>query len=119
MQKSSENCIFCKIIHGIIPATIIARNEHAIVIKDVQPKAPIHYLIIPHVHVADIAQLTKDQYILGTYLFALAHEVGSSLPNKEHFRLIINNGAHVGQSVFHLHMHLLAGMNNVGLTDIE
>lgn len=119
MQNSSEICIFCKIIQGTIPATIIARNEHAIVIKDIQPKAPIHYLIIPQVHVADVAQLTEDQYILGAHLFALANQIGSNLPNKEHFRLIINNGAHVGQSVFHLHMHLLAGMNSVGLTDVE
>lgn len=119
MQSSSRDCIFCKIIQGAIPATIIAKNEHAIVIQDIAPKAPVHYLIIPRVHVPDITHLTQEQYILGTHLFALAQQVGSTLPNKPDFRLIINNGVGVGQSVFHLHMHLLAGMKGSGLTDVE
>ncbi|HTM06364.1 MAG TPA: HIT domain-containing protein [Patescibacteria group bacterium] len=114
MQNSSVNCIFCKIIQGTIPATFIAQNDHALVIKDIAPKAPVHYLIIPKIHVPDMIHLTEDQYVIGSHLFALAHEVGSSLTDKPDFRLIINNGADAGQSVFHLHMHLLAGMKQAG-----
>ncbi|RTL07191.1 HIT domain-containing protein [Candidatus Dependentiae bacterium] len=119
MQSTSSNCIFCKIIEGLIPADIIVQNEHAIVIKDIFPKAPIHYLIIPKLHVADVAHLNANQYEIGTQLFCLAQQVGSSLPNKQDFRLIINNGANAGQSVFHLHMHFLSGMPHTGLTDVE
>jgi histidine triad (HIT) family protein len=119
MHNSSSSCIFCKIIQGIISTTIIAQNEHALVIKDIAPKAPVHYLIIPKMHVPDIVHLTQDQYIIGAHLFALAQQIGSHLPNKPDFRLIINNGAGVGQSVFHLHMHLLAGMKNIELSDVQ
>ena len=119
MLSTSDNCIFCKIIKGIVAADIIVQNEYAIVIKDIFPKAPIHYLIIPKIHVIDVAHLTSEQYQIGAELFALARQVGTALPNKQHFRLIINNGANVGQSVFHLHMHLLAGMPHTGLTDVE
>lgn len=119
MVTSTLDCLFCKIIEGTVPADIIAQNEQAIVIKDIFPKAPIHYLIIPKIHVINVAHLTSEQYEIGTELFALAQQVGVSLPGRPDFRLIINNGAHVGQSVFHLHMHLLAGMSNSGLTDVE
>ena len=118
MQNLSTDCIFCKIIQGTISTTIIAQNEHAIVIQDIAPKAPVHYLIIPKMHVPDIAHLTQDQYIVGAHLFALAQQIGSGLPNKPDFRLIINNGIGVGQSVFHLHMHLLAGMKHAEFSDV-
>jgi diadenosine tetraphosphate (Ap4A) HIT family hydrolase len=119
MHNVSSSCIFCKIIQGTIPVTIIAHNEHAIVIQDIAPKAPVHYLIIPKIHVPDIIHLKENQYSIGAHLFALAQQIGSNLPNKIDFRLIVNNGAGVGQSVFHLHMHLLAGMQGVGLADVE
>lgn len=110
MKSTVQSCVFCKIIEGVIPSKIIAQNGYAFAIQDIYPKAPIHYLIIPKIHVIDVAHLSKEQCIVGTHLFMLAQQVGIQLPNKEHFRLVINNGANVGQSVFHLHMHLLAGM---------
>jgi len=111
-------CVFCSVVKKIIPATVIAENEHVLVIKDIAPKAPIHYLIIPKIHVQDVAHLTEDQTIIGTHMFAMAQQVALTLSGNASFRLIINNGKAVGQTVFHLHMHLLAGMLNMGLTDI-
>ena len=104
---SEANCIFCSIITKKIPATIIAENDDLIVIKDIAPKAPIHYLVIPKMHVADL--LDAQTPTLVPYMIqevqALCEQ--KSLPTS--FRTIINTGAGVGQTVFHLHMHLLAG----------
>lgn len=103
---SEQNCIFCKIIDRSIPATIIAENEDVLVIKDINPKAPIHYLCIPKKHVSDIMSLNDD--VTMNQVTRMIQEIGASLPNQT-FRLLINNGSGAGQSVFHLHVHLLAG----------
>lgn len=104
-----ENCIFCSIITGKIPSTIIAQNEHLVVIKDIKPQAPVHYLIIPKKHGADLyAYNNADKELLGEMLL-MAQQLGTQLPEPKAFRLSINNGAAAGQVVFHLHMHFLAG----------
>ncbi len=104
------SCIFCKIIQRTIKSTIAYENDHVLVIEDIAPKAPIHYLIIPKQHVDNINTLTPsdDQYVLS--MIKAAQELGNKIPSKA-FNLISNNGAAAGQSVFHLHMHFLAGKN--------
>lgn len=107
----SQNCIFCKIINKEIPAEIIAENERVIVIKDIAPKAPIHYLIIPKKHFSDIAQLAPEDCDYAADLLLMARQLSQSEPQAKAFRLVSNNGALVGQSVFHIHIHFLAGTN--------
>ena len=104
------SCIFCKIIQRTIKSTIIKENDHVLVIQDISPKAPIHYLILPKRHVESILALTQDDEQYCWHMLQMARDLGNELPNKA-FNLITNNGAAAGQSVFHLHMHFLAGKN--------
>lgn len=102
-----HTCIFCRIISGDLSTEIIAQNDQCIVIKDIAPKAPIHFLIIPKKHVADITAL--DTLDVGSDIFALAQHISRLYPNAREFKLVINNGHSAGQRVFHLHAHYLAG----------
>jgi histidine triad (HIT) family protein len=105
----NQDCIFCKIISGQIPSKIIEETDDIIVIKDIQPKALVHYLIIPKKHIANIQSCTsQDQALLGSMLL-MAQKLSQSLAGSQEFKLISNNGASVGQSVFHIHMHFLSG----------
>lgn len=101
------DCIFCKIIDKQIPATVIDENDELIVLQDVAPKAPVHYLIIPKKHVKDVQSLEADDALFAGKLLMKAHELGKKLDKD--FRLVINSGAGAGQKVFHLHIHFLAG----------
>lgn len=103
-------CLFCKIIQKTIPSTVIAENEHVIVIKDIAPRAPTHLLIIPKHHVENVSTMTTSDAVYSSALFSMAQELGKTLSHSA-FNLIVNNGAAAGQSVFHLHMHFLAGRN--------
>ena len=105
-----SDCIFCKIVAGTIPSRKVYEDEHLLAFHDIQPAAPVHFLIIPKVHVATLAECTEAQHaeILGRILLAaprLAKEQGLS----EGFRTIINTGKGGGQVVFHLHAHVLGG----------
>ncbi len=103
-----KNCIFCRIINREIPAQVVYEDAQVLVIKDIAPKAPIHYLIIPKTHVSSIIDLSDMQGDISVNLFKIAKKIGKDL-NPQAFRLLINTGKEVGQSVFHLHAHLLAG----------
>jgi histidine triad (HIT) family protein len=101
--------IFTKIINKEIPADIIYEDELALVFKDIQPQAPTHLLIIPKKPIPKLSDATpEDQELLG-HLMLVAGEVSRMLELDETFRLVTNNGANAGQSVFHLHLHLLSG----------
>ncbi|MCX5924005.1 MAG: HIT domain-containing protein [Candidatus Dependentiae bacterium] len=105
----NQDCVFCKIISGQIPSKIIEETDDIIVIKDIQPKALVHYLIIPKKHIANIQSCTQqDQALFGSMLL-MAQKLSASLAGSQEFKLISNNGASVGQSVFHIHMHFLSG----------
>lgn len=102
--------VFCKILNKELPADVIMEGDDWIAINDIHPQAPIHILIIPKKHLADICAATpNDAKLLGELLMA-ANQVAKKLGLEEKgFRLIINHGEHGGQLVPHLHVHLLGG----------
>ncbi len=104
-----KDCIFCRIIAKEIPAHVVAENDQVIVIKDINPNAPVHYLIIPKRHITDIASLTADDASLAASLLLMAQQLSQSDVRCEQFKLVSNNGPRAGQVVFHIHIHFLAG----------
>ena len=101
--------LFEKIINKEIPADIIYEDDISIVIKDISPQAPTHLLIIPKKVIPKLSDATaEDQKVLG-HLMLIAGKIADDLGLDETFRLVVNNGAKAGQSVFHLHIHLLSG----------
>ena len=106
---AQNDCIFCKIIAKELSSKIIAENNDVIVIQDIAPKAPVHYLIIPKKHIADVMALQETDALLVGKLLLMAKELGAKLTGSQAFRLVVNNGSDVGQSVFHLHFHFLSG----------
>lgn len=105
-----DQCIFCKIIAQVIPAAVVYETPTILVIKDRAPKAPIHYLIIPKKHIQNCMALTADDRDDAADILYTAQHIAQTLPSSQQdFRLIMNNGANVGQSVFHWHMHFIAG----------
>lgn len=102
------NCLFCKIAQKEIPAKIVHEDDQAVAFSDINPQAPTHILIVPRRHIEKIADMESgDQEIVGRL-----HRIACELASKEglkDFRLVINNGAGAGQSVWHLHLHLLGG----------
>ena len=104
-----EATLFEKIIDREIPADILYEDELSIVIKDISPQSPTHLLIIPKKVIPKLSDATdEDQNILG-HLMLVAGKIAEQLELDETFRLVVNNGAKAGQSVFHLHLHLLSG----------
>lgn len=101
--------IFSKIIRREIPATIVYEDELCLAFKDVNPQAPIHILIIPKQPIAKLTDAqTSDQSLLG-HLLLKAGIIAKEQGYGDAFRLVVNNGENAGQSVFHLHVHILAG----------
>ncbi len=104
----SEKTIFSRIIDGEIPSQFIYQDEMCVCIKDIAPQAPVHLLIIPRKPIPRLADATaEDKAILGHLMWA-AGEIARQQGVDEAFRLIVNNGAAAGQTVFHLHLHLMA-----------
>ena len=104
-----SDTIFGKIIAGEIPSDFLYEDEHCIAINDVNPQAPVHVLVIPKRGIPRLVDAqSEDQALLGHLLLA-AGKIAEQLGVAEAFRLIINNGAGAGQTVFHLHLHIIAG----------
>ncbi len=105
-----EDCIFCKIIAGEIPGNIIHRDDEVVAFHDVNPVAPVHVLIIPRKHMSSINEaVEEDRQVLGELMLrakAIAKELNIA---ESGYRLVINTGKSVGQTVFHIHLHLLGG----------
>ena len=104
-----SDTIFGKIIAGEIPSEFIYEDEHCVAINDISPQAPVHVLVIPKRGIPRLVDAEdNDQALLGHLLLA-AGKVAEQLGIQDAFRLIINNGEGAGQTVFHLHLHILAG----------
>lgn len=104
----SESCVFCRIVAGEIPAPILAQNDHAAAFRDLAPKAPVHVLVVPKRHVASMADCA-DGVELGAVLLLAAEVARREGIAETGYRTVINTGADGGQSVFHLHAHVMGG----------
>ncbi|WP_437334980.1 histidine triad nucleotide-binding protein [Sorangium sp. So ce394] len=103
-------CIFCKIANKEIPSKVVLEDEHVLAFHDVNPQAPTHVLVIPKRHIAGIAQATpEDEAVLGRLLLAARQVAEKTGIAEGGFRTVVNSGANAGQTVFHLHVHVLGG----------
>lgn len=104
-----DNCLFCKIIAGEIPSTKVFENDDVLAFRDINPQAPVHILVIPKKHIDSAAAVTAENSVCVAKCF----EAISAIAKQEHlengFRVISNCGAAAGQTVLHLHFHILAG----------
>ncbi|MDP2168622.1 MAG: histidine triad nucleotide-binding protein [Thermodesulfovibrionales bacterium] len=104
------DCLFCKIAQKKIPAKIIYEDEHAVAFEDINPQAPVHALIIPKKHISTGLDLKEEDNALVGHLFQVASRIAREKGIAERgFRLVTNTNAESGQSVFHIHIHLLGG----------
>ena len=104
-----ENCLFCKIIAGEIPAAKMYEDEDMIIIKDIDPKAKNHYLCIPKSHFKLLSEMTDEQAEIVKRCLKKIPTLEKELGLAGGYRLVINQGDNAGQSVFHLHIHILSG----------
>ena len=100
--------IFGKIARGEMEADIVFEDDQCVAFRDVNPQAPTHVLIIPRKEIAMIADMTEEDEGLIGHLFTVANQVAKQ-EGLEHYRIVLNNGSGAGQSVFHVHLHLLGG----------
>lgn len=107
--------IFGQIIAGTLPAEIVYENEHLIVIKDINPVAPVHLLIIPRKEIASIQHMSEEDLPLMQEVVRAAQVVAKEHGVESDYRLLTNNGKGAGQTVFHLHFHLIGGRSLGGL----
>lgn len=107
-----EHCVFCDIVAGKIPATVLYQDDRAMAFADIHPQAPVHALVVPREHVPSIADLRGRQQHLAAHLIYVAHEVarGEGLATVEKgYRVVINYGREGGQEVPHVHLHIIGG----------
>ncbi len=110
IYNMSDSCIFCKIVSNEAKATIVYRDEQVTAFRDIHPVAPTHILIVPNKHIDSVGTLEpEDEQIIG-HIFTVARKLADQEGiSKGGFRMITNTGAHGGQTVFHLHVHLIGG----------
>lgn len=104
-----DGCIFCKIAAGEIPSTKVFENEHVYAFRDLNPQAPVHVLVIPREHIASVADLTASNSQLAAKCLEAIPEIARAEGLDSGFRVITNSGPDAGQTVFHLHFHILGG----------
>jgi len=104
------NCLFCRVIKGEIPGELLHQDELCIVLRDINPQAPTHVLVLPREHIESLDDASqRDESLLG-HLLRVGARMANDLGHTESgYRTVINTGAGAGQSVFHLHLHVLAG----------
>ena len=107
---SEQNCLFCRIVAGEISADIVYQDERCIAFRDTNPQAPVHVLVIPREHMESLDEATqKDEATLGHLLRVAARVANEQEISEGGYRTVINTGAGAGQSIFHLHLHVLGG----------
>jgi histidine triad (HIT) family protein len=105
-----NDCIFCKIVSGEIKGTIVYKDDQATAFRDINPAAPTHILIVPNRHIESVNALTADDEQLVGHLFTVAGQLAKSEGiDQSGYRMITNTGPEAGQTVFHIHVHLIGG----------
>lgn len=106
---STQDCLFCRIVAGDIPADIVSETERTVAFRDINPQAPTHVLVVPRDHHRDAAALAAADPALLAELVGVAARVSADAGHPDDYRLVFNTGAGAGQTVFHTHLHVLAG----------
>lgn len=107
VTESDPDCVFCRILAGEIPAETVHEDDRVIAFRDLDPKAPVHVLVVPRRHLRDVRELAADPALLA-HVASTAGSLARELADGD-FRLVFNTGENAGQSVFHVHGHVLAG----------
>ena len=105
-----DNCLFCKIVRGEIPTNKLYEDDDVLAFRDIAPQAPVHFLVIPKKHLSGPSAVTAEDEPMGGKLLRGGNEIALK-EGTAHYRVVFNNGAQAGQTVFHLHMHILGGRN--------
>ncbi|HHV63184.1 MAG TPA: histidine triad nucleotide-binding protein [Firmicutes bacterium] len=108
-KEDTGECIFCEIIGRTKPADIIYEDDRVVAFKDKRPRAPVHVLVIPRKHIPTLFDLTDEDENLIGHIHLVAARLARQLGAVDGFRVVVNCGARAGQTVYHLHFHILAG----------
>ena len=104
-----ENCIFCKIAAGEIPSTKVYEDERILAFRDIAPMAPTHILVIPKAHIGSVQEITAENSAVVTHIFEVIPQIAAAEKLEGGYRVVSNCGADAGQTVHHLHFHILGG----------
>lgn len=105
------DCLFCKIVDGSIPAQKIYEDEHVIAFHDISPQAPVHFLVIPKQHINTLNDMGEDDRLLVGHIMYTAQRLAHELGCEQGFRVVMNCNEHGGQTVYHIHLHVLGQRN--------
>ncbi len=108
-NTTATDCIFCRIASGEIPARIEYQDSSCIAFQDANPQAPVHLLVIPREHIGSAREVREDTEVLFGHLHHVAAKLADKLKLADGYRAVMNTGAAAGQTVFHVHLHLLGG----------
>ena len=104
-----SDCLFCKILKGDIPSTKVYEDDLVLAFRDIAPQAPTHILVIPKTHIASVAEITKDNSAVIAHIFTVIPQIAKAEGLEGGYRVVSNCGDHAGQTVHHLHFHILGG----------
>jgi histidine triad (HIT) family protein len=104
-----DNCLFCRIVKGEIPSSKVYEDDSVLAFRDIDPKAPIHFLVIPKTHIDSAAMITPENSQIVARIFEIIAKLSAEYGMKDGFRVVSNVGQSAGQSVPHLHFHVLSG----------
>ena len=104
-----ENCLFCKIISGQIPSTKVYEDETVLAFRDIAPQAPTHVLVVPKAHMQDTNDITAENSAVVSHIFEVIAQVAAQEGLSGGYRVVSNCGDHAGQTVKHLHFHIIGG----------
>ncbi len=104
-----ENCLFCKIVAGDIPSTKVYEDDLVLAFRDIAPQAPTHILVIPKAHIASVAEITPENAAIVGHIFSVIPQIAQAEGLENGYRVVSNCGADAGQTVHHLHFHILGG----------
>lgn len=108
------SCLFCNIIEGKIPSNKVYENDHVFAFADINPQAPVHVLVVPKKHIKNIDELDADKSVIMSEIFLAVREIAKQKGLGKGYRVIINNNEAGGQVIWHLHVHILGGREDMG-----